>query len=336
MIKSITINELAKIANVSKSTVSKALNDKPDIGAETKKRILDIVQQYDFSPHPFGKGLKNKFTENVGVVFCRDMHPISANPFYSRVLEGVEAEIAFNNRNLMLQFVTEEQTKGIPKMLRERQVDGLILIGSMTREYIQLIQSKDIPIVLVDPKFEIDSCSQVVMDNEHGAFTATQYLINMGHKEIGFISGDMARLSFKQRFTGFLKAMKYHNLPVNEDYISVGGMEKGYEHVLGLLKRKNKPTAIFSSNDINAQYGYKAVHDLGLKVPDDLSIVGFDDIELSHMVSPQLTTIRAYKEELGSIAVRNLLKLVENRDQRPITSVIPVRLIERESVRKIN
>ena len=157
-----------------------------------------------------------------------------------------------------------------------------------------------------------------------------------GHKEIGFISGDMARLSFKQRFTGFLKAMKYHNLPVNEDYISVGGMEKGYEHVLGLLKRKNKPTAIFSSNDINAQYGYKAVHDLGLKVPDDLSIVGFDDIELSHMVSPQLTTIRAYKEELGSIAVRNLLKLVENRDQRPITSVIPVRLIERESVRKIN
>jgi LacI family transcriptional regulator len=129
--------------------------------------------------------------------------------------------------------------------------------------------------------------------------------------------------------------MKFHGISVNEDYLSVGGVEKGYEHVLGLLKQNQKPTAIFSSNDINAHYGYKAIHDLGLKIPDDLSIIGFDDIELSHMVSPQLTTIRAYKEELGSIAVRNLLKLIENGDQKNITSVIPIKLIERESVRKI-
>lgn len=336
MQKSITIDELAKIAKVSKSTVSKALNDKPDIGEDTKKYILEIVKQYDFTPHPFGKGLKNKVTGNIGVIFCRDMHPISANPFYSRVLEGVEAEIAINNHNLMLQFCSEKQTDGLPKMIRERQIDGLLLIGSMTKEYVDSINNKNIPYILIDPKFEADSCTQVVMDNEHGAFLATQYLIEMGHRKIGFVSGDMTRLSFRQRFNGFLKALNLYKIKLNEDSISTGGMENGYDHFLTILKNGDRPTAIFSSNDINAHYGYKAVYDLGLSIPDDISIVGFDDIDVSHMISPPLTTIRAYKEELGSLAIRTLLKIIKKPDQKPITIVVPVKLVERGSVRRLN
>lgn len=332
---SITIDEIARIAKVSKSTVSKALNNRPDIGQDTKDRILEIARDYDFTPHPFGKGLKNKITENIGVIFCRDVHPISANPFYSRVLEGVEAETAISNRNLMLQFVSEDQINGIPKMVKERQVDGVILIGSMTREYIDLIESKNIPLVLIDPKYVIDSCSQIVMDNEHGAFLAVQYLIKMGHRKIGFISGDLKRLSFKQRFDGFQKAMKHFAVDIDQNLISVGGMENGYEHTKKLLTGKTKPTAIFSTNDINAHYGYKAAHDLGLSIPDDISFVGFDDIDLSHMISPPLTTIRAYKEELGSIAVRTLLKKIEDAKIQNSTHIIPIRLVERQSVAKI-
>lgn len=336
MQKSITIDELAKIAKVSKSTVSKALNNKPDISEETKKYILAIAKQYDFTPNPFGKGLKNKITGNIGVIFCRDMHPISANPFYSRVLEGIEAEVAINNHNLMLQFCSEKQTNGIPKMVRERQIDGLLLIGSLTKEYIDSISTKNIPYVLIDPKFDFDSCSQVVMDNEHGAFLATQYLIEMGHRKIGFISGDMSRLSFKQRFNGFLKALNLYGIKFSEDFVSTGGMENGYDHFLKLFRNNNKPTAIFSSNDINAHYGYKAVRELGMTIPDDVSIVGFDDIDISHMISPPLTTIRAYKEELGSIAVRTLITLIKKPDQKPMTMVVPVKLIERGSVKKLN
>lgn len=335
MKKQITIDELAKIANVSKSTVSKALNNKPDIGLKTKNRVLELAKEYEFTPHPFGKGLKNKVTGNIGVIFCRDVHPISSNPFYSRVMEGVEAEVAYNNHNLMLQFVTENQTSGIPKMVKERQVDGLILIGSMARGYIELIESRNIPFVLIDPKIEMPNCMQVVMDNEHGAFLAIQYLIEMGHRKIGFISPDLNRLSFMQRYTGYKKALKFHQLRLNEDFISTGGMEKGYDQILSMLKLSNKPTAVFFTNDINAHYAYKAVYDLGLKIPDDISIIGFDDIDLSRMSTPQLTTIRAYKEELGSIAVRNLINIIENGKLAPNTTVVSVKLVERESVKRI-
>ena len=113
-------------------------------------------------------------------------------------------------------------------------------------------------------------------------------------------------------------------------------MEKGYEHVFDLLQKKERPTAIFFTNDLNAHLGYKAVHDAGLNIPDDVSMIGFDDIDLSHMSSPQLTTIRAYKEELGSIAIRKLLKSIQNPEHNSSTTVVPVKLIERESVKKLN
>ncbi|MCP4414144.1 MAG: LacI family transcriptional regulator [Gammaproteobacteria bacterium] len=335
MKKSITIDEIATIAKVSKSTVSKALNNRADIGKETKKRILEIARQHEFIPHPFGKGLKSKITENIGVIFCREVLPISANPFYSRVLEGVEAETAINNRNLMLQFGTEGRIKDVPKMIRERQIDGVILIGNMTFDFIDLIKSKNIPLVLIDPQFETDSCSQIVMDNEHGAFLAIQYLIKMGHRRIGFISGDINRLSFKQRYSGYIKAMKQYSLDIDNDLIATGGMENGYEYTKKLLSAEEPPTAIFSTNDTNAHFGYKAARDLGLKIPEDISFIGFDDIDMSHMISPPLTTIKAYKEELGSIAVRVLLKKIEKSEIRNHTNIIPVRLVERDSVRKI-
>ena len=332
MKKSITIDEIARIAKVSKSTVSKALNNRPDIGQATKKRILEIAREHDFIPHPFGKRLKNKITDNIGVIFCRDVHPISANPFYSRVLEGVEAETAIDSRNLMLQFVTEDQISGVPKMVKEQQVDGVILIGSMTREYIELIGSKNIPLVLIDPKYDIDSCSKVVIDNKHGAFLATQYLIKMGHRKIGFISGDLNRLSFKQRYDGYIIAMNKLSVEIDENLVSTGGMEDGYEHTKKLLASKKRPTAIFSTNDINAHFGYKAASDLGLYIPEDISFVGFDDIDMSHMISPPLTTIRAYKEELGSIAVRMLLQIFNHEINKPTTTLVPTKLVERESV----
>jgi len=332
----ITIKDIAKKANVSPATVSKALNARHDVSPKTKKRILKIAEEFDFVPNAFGKNLKNKRTENIGVIFCRDIHPISANPFYSRVLEGVEAETAINNHNLMLQFVTEEQTNGVPKMLKERQIDGIILIGSMTKEYIELIKSRNTPFVLIDPKFEVENCNQIVMDNEHGAFLATQYLIKNGHKDIGFISGDLHRLSFNQRYKGYLKAMQHLGLPVNKDFVSIGGVEQGYELAKNLLEKDVRPTAIFSANDINAHYGYRAAHDLGLSVPKDISFMGFDDIDLSHMISPALTTIRAYKEELGSIAVRTLLKNIDDPELKHSTNIIPIKLIERDSVLNVS
>jgi LacI family transcriptional regulator len=330
----ITIKEIARLANVSQSTVSKALNNRPDISANTRRKILELAEYYDFSPNAFGKGLKSRTTGNLGVIFCREQKPLSGNPFYSRVLEGIEGEVAVNNCNLILQLLSVTHPVVFPKMVREGQVDGVILVGNIRKEFIQLIQNSNTPLILIDPSFQSDQCHQILIDNEHGAFTATSYLITNGHLRIGFISSDISRLSFQQRLEGYLKALKFHGIKPDDSLIVAGGEEQGYEHVRRLLQLKKAPTAIFSANDINAILGYNAARDMNYRIPEDLSLIGFDDIDLAKMVSPPLSTIRVYKEELGSIAIRMLLKIVKGEDRYIQKTVVPVKLIERSSVYK--
>jgi DNA-binding LacI/PurR family transcriptional regulator len=327
-----SIKQIAREANVSPSTVSKALNRRKDISEITRQKILKIAESYNFVPNATGKNLKNRRTENVGVIFCRESQPLSGNPFYSRVLEGIEAELAINNFNLVLHLLPNDYKGTLPKMLREGQVDGLILAGVMRPDFVEKLRTLDIGVVLVDPKIAISDFSQVLIDNEHGAFQAVQHLITSGHRRIGFISGDQDRLSFIQRFKGYKKALEYYNVPFDENLIQSGGLEQGYDHMKRLLQLPDRPSAVFAANDINAIYAYKAVKDAGLRIPDDVSLVGFDDIEMAKMSSPPLSTVRVYKEEMGSIAVRILLQIFRKEIDQPVTTLVPTRLVERESV----
>ncbi|MCI0512459.1 LacI family transcriptional regulator [candidate division KSB1 bacterium] len=332
----ITIKEIATLAKVSVSTVSKAINHRPDVNETTRQKILALVAAHHFRPNAFGKGLQSRTTESIGVIFYRETQPLSGNPFYSRVLEGIEAELAINNYNLVLNLIPEQHQGTLPKMVQERRVDGLILIGVFNIGLVQSLLDFQIPLVLVDPKILIEGCHQVVIDNEHGAFLATQYLIQRGHARIGFISGDLIRLSFQQRLNGYMKALRFYKIPVEADLVRTGGLENGYELVQQLLDLPVRPTAIFCANDINAIYGCKAIREHDLKIPEDLSLVGFDDIELAKLASPPLTTVRVHKEELGSIAVRALLRIIQNEKISPQSTIVPVRLVERESVRTLS
>ncbi|HDZ11364.1 MAG TPA: LacI family transcriptional regulator, partial [Bacteroidetes bacterium] len=248
--------------------------------------------------------------------------------------EGIEAELAINNYNLILNIAPQDVQNDLPKVVLERQVDGVILIGIFENRFIEKLMSEQVKFVLVDPKTYLENCAQVCIDNEHGAFLATDYLIKSGHKKIAFISGSLDRLSFKQRYNGYIKALKFNNIKVNSKLVSTGGLEEGYEHAKSILSN-TKITAIFAANDINAIYAYRAIREMDSKIPDDISVVGFDDIDLSKFSIPPLTTIRVYKEEMGSIAVRTLLGLIKNEIKSPITTVVPVKLIERESVKKL-
>lgn len=327
-----TIKEIAKAANVSPATVSKALNSRRDVSEKTRKRILEIARLHNFVPSASAKNLKLQRTENIGVIFCRESQPLSGNPFYSRVLEGIEAELAINNFNLVLHLLPNDYQGQLPKMVREKQVDGVILAGVMRDDFIKRLADMNVSTVLVDPKLTIEGMSQVLIDSEHGAFQAIQYLINFGHRRIGFISGDLGRRSFKMRFKGYRKALEFNNIPYDEKLVCSGGLEKGYEHTAKLLALKEPPTAIFAANDINAIFGYKALSDHGLIVPRDISVIGFDDIELAKISTPPLTTVRVYKEEMGSIAVRILLQMLRGELEHPVTTLVPTKLVERESV----
>ncbi len=331
----ITIKEIAKLANVAPSTVSKALNNRPDVSEETRKKISEIAREHNFTPNAFGKGLKKKTTENIGVIFCREHQPLSGNPFYSRVLEGIESEIGMNNYNLLLHLIPECNQDSLPKMVRERQVDGLILVGILREAFVNKIVAAHVPLVLVDPKYSIMDCSQVFIDNEHGAFIATQYLVDAGHRKIGFISGDLSRLSFKQRYDGYIRALRNNHISVKDTLIKTGGIEQGYEHVKCLLTQSEIPTAIFAANDINAICGYKAAQEINFKIPENISFIGFDDIDLARISSPALTTIRVYKQELGAYAVRTLFRILKGEHPKPVLTIVPVELVERDSVRRI-
>lgn len=330
----LTIDKLAKLANVSKSTASKALNNRHDVSPETKRIIQEIAKEHNYIPNAFGKSLKSKITKNIGAIFTREKHSLSNNPFFSRILEGIEAECALNNYNLILNIIPDNSTKDLPKMIRERMVDGIILIGVFNEKFIERINSSNIRVLQIDPNIELSSINQVFIDNEHGAFMATQYLIKAGHRKIGFVSGSLDRLSFKQRLDGYLKALEYNNIKPDDELIRCWGIEDGYTQVKNLLTQK-KPTAIFATNDLNALMGYNAVQDMNLRIPDDVSIIGFDDIWSANLANPPLTTVRVYKEELGSIGVRTLLKAIGEHAKNPMNVILPVKLIERQSVRRI-
>lgn len=330
-----TIKDIAKIAHCSQSTVSKALNDRHDISAKTKQKILDIVHRYNFVPSRVTKPKTNNMTENIGVIFCRETQPLSGNPFYSRILEGIEGELVINNYNLVLHLLQDQKTDALNKIFSERKVDGVIIMGIMTPGLINLLNKITVPVILVDPAREHRKFSKITIDNERGAYLATQYLIDKGHRKIAFISGDLKRSSFRLRYEGFKKAMNQNNIPIEKKFIRSGGMELGYEQVSSILKGKKCPTAIFSTNDTNALYAYKAILDHGLKIPDDISVVGFDDVAMAKFSSPPLTTVRVYKEEIGSVAVRELLWIIRDRPKTPTHILVPTRFVERESVRNI-
>jgi LacI family transcriptional regulator len=319
---------------VSTSTVSKALNGRADVSPETRKKVLEIAKSHHYSPNSFGKGLRAQATENIGILFSKDQHALSDNPFYSKVLEGVESELSCNNYNMILNIIQPSQ-RGLPKMVRERHVDGVLLMGVFHPELLERLRSEGLPVVMIDPQNPIDSFAQIQIDNEYGAFQATQFLIRLGHRKIGFVSGDLNRLSFRQRLDGYLKALNLNQIDADERLIRTGGLENGYQHFKSILSDQN-PTAIFAANDINAIRGYKAVHELKLRIPDDVSVVGFDDIDLASMSAPPLTTVRVHKREFGSISVRTVLKMTrEAPDQMPVI-VMPTELIERGSVKNIN
>jgi len=325
------MEDIAEIAGVSVSTVSKAINNKSDINEQTQKKILEIAEAYNYKP----KNQQLQDTGNIGVIFCHESHPVSLNPFYSRVLEGIEGEVAINNYNLLLNFFSQKDKEKIPKILDEKNVDGLILVGVIEKQFLEMVKETNIPSVLVDPKITVSDFSEIFIDNEHGSFLATQYLIKNGHEEIGFISGELDRRSFRQRYKGYQKSLKYNNLDIKDKYIKTGGLEEGYKHTEELLQLDNPPTAIFAVNDINAIYGIKAAKKNGVQVPDDLSFIGFDDIDMAKMSTPPLTTIRVYKEEMGSIAVRQLLKALNGDVNNQTNTILPIKLIERESVKEI-
>lgn len=332
----ITIYDVAKKAGVSISTASKALNDRRDVGDATKEKIREIAREMNYEPSHFARALAMRKTENIGVITVRYYGaPMLTNPFYSRIIEGIEERLINNNLNLVTNVLTREQVERLemPKMIKEKSADGVILLGYMPDEFVEIIASKGVPVVMVDNYYKDSGITSIITDDFNGAREAVSVLIKNGHKKIAYLSGPSRRRSFKLRGEGYQKALGDAGIEADPGLIVFNEQEDKTAGWMRKILEKGRPDAVFACNDVTAILAINMLREAGLSVPDDVSVMGFDNIELSQHFIPAISTVDINKEAMGMKAADLLLEQVKTKQVRADKIVFPVNLILRESLK---
>ena len=315
------MEDIADEVGVSINTVSRALNDKPDVNDQTKREILQKAEDLNYQPNRFAKGLRKSKTSTIGVIVADIL-----NPFFAGVLKGVEKTARRENYSIIVQDTSENyenEMSAIQTMLGE-QVDGLLITPVQTeRDSIKHLQKSGLPFVLLGRFFEELETNYVVTDDVKGAYKVIEHLIGRGHEIISMINGPSHISSSKERFLGFKKSMKKHNLEVFDSLIfnDVFTMDQGYNTAKEIIKTSPKPTAVFCYSDFVALGVLKATRDLGLTVPEDLAVVGYDDIFFSDSLDVPLTTVKIPKKELGMRSFKLLNELINNGSSQTIEEI---------------
>jgi len=325
----ITIKDIAKMAKVAPSTVSRALNNKGRMSDATRERIRQLARELGYHPNINAKGLATNKTGNIGIVINKRHRPESFYDFYGTIIMGVEEVIEKQGYHLI--FSSTDGGPSVPRCVEERRVDGLILMGcDISEELVLLLRDNQVPLVLVDN--HVEGVDSVAIDNVGGAYKAVEYLIRLGHRKIGFIAERLSDLSFEERFEGYKLALKEYGLQYDPDLVAEGltPPDHGYVAMKNLLKR-GTPPAVFAANDSTAAGAIKAIKENGLRVPDDIAVIGFDDGPTALHTVPLLTTVKVFREKMARVAAKRLMELIENPDQPPIQLRLSTELIIRES-----
>jgi len=331
---SITIKDIARLANVSHTTVSRALNGSPLISEATKDKIKKIAKENNYVPNTSAQSLKLNRSFNIGIFFTTLARETSASFFYKAVI-GANKVIG-DQYNLVIR---ESDSKMDYEKLTKKHFDGIIMVSQSERDeiHIQEIVKRDIPLVVINRKVELDKISSFISNDFEGVKEAIQYLIDSGHKKIGFIKGQKGFQNTYERENGFRLAMLENGVDVIEPFVVEGdySFESGYKAMSALLISEELPTAVFSSNDDMAIGAMKAIHESGLKVPENISIMGFDEGESGKYLTPSLTTVSRDIEYITYLGTQKLLEMLKKRDLKSEIVMHPSQLIIRESVKKL-
>lgn len=328
---SVTIRDIAKAAGVSKATVSYVINGRPGVGQETRERVLAIMKQMNFQPNVSARALAGQSTEMLGLVI-----PDIADVFYASAIRGVESkanEFGYT-LNLCTTHALPQREAEVVDMLTHGRVDGIILMTYFLDEnYFSQLRARRVPFVSIGHPPALDSLYSISVDNEEAGYKATQYLIHLGHRRIGFLQGPQGSWDSAQRFAGYQRALREHGLSFRSDWVRCGEFRRllGQAAARELLSLPEPPTAIFAANDQMALGALSAAAERNMRVPEDLSIIGVDDIEAASVVDPPLTTIRQPIQAMGARAVEVLLALIKGERPEPRQVSLPTELIVRGS-----
>jgi LacI family transcriptional regulator len=338
----VTMADIAERSDVSLSTVSLVLRDKPGVGPDTRQRVLDTARDLGYIPKTSNTQHRSALT-SIGLILKAEAGLVpQANRFYSHVVAGIEAACRQAHINLLYATLPVDEDSyplELPRILLEGDTaDGLLLVGAFLDETLaQVVERQLSPIVLVDAYSSSNRYDAIVSDNFNGAYQAVSYLVRQGHRHIGLVAGHpQAYPSIQERRRGYIQALE--DKGIRERYFAdchLTNREEILSATAELLQGNPQLSAVLGANDEVAITVMEAAHRLGLHVPGDVSVIGFDDIDLADCVSPGLTTMHVDKVGMGRLAVQLLVNRITYPESGPATVVIRPHLVERSSVRSI-
>ncbi len=337
---SVRLKDVARLAGVGIGTASRVLNNHPNVSDEKRKKVIEAMEALNYRPNTIARSLKTQITHTIGVIIM-DM----TNPFYTTIIKGIEGCAYRYNYNIIVVDLGWKTNKlhGRIQELRDKKVDGIIYMGSVVNDLdMQLFVKENMPVSFISTSIQLNEHNYqnkymaVNIDNEQAAYDAVNYLINLGYKKIGFISGREGDLnSSVPRERGFRRGMNEGKLSSIQHWEAYGDhtYEKGYRAMLEILKNKPYPEVVFVFGDRMAMGAAKAVLSRGLKIPEDIGIMGFDDLESGKYYHPSITTVRQPRYQMGVVGMESLIRLINKEVEGNTTVQLDYTIIQRESTR---
>lgn len=325
------MRDVAERAGVSVTTVSHVVNNTRKVNPETRDRVEQAMLALGYRPNVLARSLRRGQSQTIGIIL-----PDNTNPYFAEVVRGIEDSSFFQGYSVILCNSDNdlEKERLYTNVLMEKQVDGVIFVAAgSSGKNIENLAKLGVPHVLVDRRVPEIEADYVLADNQGGGFLATNHLIALGHRDIACLAGPQGVKLSSERIEGYRQALQMSEIPFDPGWVVEGDFQyqSGYESARRLFGSQPAPSAIFACNDLMAIGVYRYVHERGLSIPRDLSIVGFDDIRLAAFTNPPLTTIRQAKHEMGSLAARLLLERMAQPDLPPRLEILDTQLVVRES-----
>jgi len=328
-----TLEEIARLAGVSRSTVSRVVNNDPKVNAVTRQRILDVIKSINFQPNAAARSLAGGKTRILGLVIPRGVAAIFTDPYFPLLVQGVSSACNAHDYSVMLWLDEPDyERRTVRKILNNELLDGVILASTFLEDpLLDALAEKKLPFVLIGRHPSYLNASYIDVDNVNGAFQIVSHLIRLGYRRIAAITGQASMVVTMDRLEGYKSALKGAGLAVDHDLIVESDFSEdgGYLSMQRLIPRH--PDAVFAASDALAAGALRALRDARLRVPDDISVVGFDDMPFAAHTDPPLTTVRQPINRVGSLAVETLIDLVENPDTPPRRIIFPTELVIRNS-----
>jgi LacI family transcriptional regulator len=335
----VRLKDIAEHTGLSIMTVSRVVRGRPDVGAARRRQVLAAVQRLGYIPNPAARQLVTRTPAHgreeriIGAIFSREV--VTSHSYFAGIIQGIADEARHWDGHLLFGYGLGESTESLeyPKMLRDMVTRWIILVGKVSPSFVRQLRANGFSLVLVDMRPPVRDVDAVVCNDAVGAYEATRHLVKLGHTKVALIRGPARHPFFSALTSGYRRALAEARIPLRDSLVAeaAASPQGGYDAAESLLTRPIRPTAIFTNDDMGIG-ALRAIHERGLRVPQDVAVVGFDDIEYAAHTTPPLTTVAVPKEVMGRLAVRKAIAQMEQAEDHVFsTTVVAHTLVIRSS-----